>query len=739
MGLSVSEAGAEQNASTSDESPEPDHNETHAVQQPVALDVSVPELEGEHERAEVLLELTIDESGKVEKATVIRGEEPFASSAFDATPRWRFLPAEKDGTPVRAKFLFLVTFKPIAPEPPVASDDSENKGKAKEAPKPISRAESTALDEVVVVGKLRDPAATSFSRAEVENLPGAFGDPLRAIEAMPGVTPIASGLPLFFVRGAPPGNVGYFIDGIRVPLLYHAFLGPSVIHPAFIKNVHLSGGPMPAEYGRFAGAAVEAELAEPSYETRGEASLRLIDAGAYAEGGTDDGRAYAMLGGRYSYTALLVSAFSPGTRLDYWDYQARIGYALGDRDDVSVLALGAFDYVGSDGEVLGGTEFHRIDLRYGHRFGRQTKLRVATTWGRDRTRSDEGFLSDHVLGARLDFSHRYRNVLLRTGADVWVDRYKMEIAPAIAEPEVYVDLFPARTDKAGGVWADLVLFPESPIQIIPGLRADIFSSLGEERVSLDPRLSSVMRLTPSLRAIHSVGVSHQSPNFVPNVPGAQVAGLNGGLQRALQASTKYEADFPFNLTSSVTLFLNGTENLTDPIGLGQTLTIDETSDNTRARGKAYGVELMIKRPLTRHLGGLLSYTFSRAERTLGPIKTVPGYDRPHVLNGALSYDFGYNIRASAKLAYASGIPGRRTTLDGFVFDESRSRPYVRLDSKLEKRFVVSDTFEWGAHIEVLNSTYSGNVTTRKCTVSGCEDEGTLPITFPSLGLDAVWN
>ncbi|MEI9949386.1 MAG: hypothetical protein WDO74_10485 [Pseudomonadota bacterium] len=32
-------------------------------------------------------------------------------------------------------------------------------------------------------------------------------------------------LPFFFVRGAPPGNVGYFLDGIRVPLLFHIALG----------------------------------------------------------------------------------------------------------------------------------------------------------------------------------------------------------------------------------------------------------------------------------------------------------------------------------------------------------------------------------------------------------------------------------------------------------------------------------------------------------------------------------
>ena len=43
--------------------------------------------------------------------------------------------------------------------------------------------------------------------AEVRAMPGAFGDSFRAIEALPGVTPLVSGLPYFFVRGAPVKSV----------------------------------------------------------------------------------------------------------------------------------------------------------------------------------------------------------------------------------------------------------------------------------------------------------------------------------------------------------------------------------------------------------------------------------------------------------------------------------------------------------------------------------------------------
>src|SRR5690606_31534459 len=96
------------------------------------------------------------------------------------------------------------------------------------------------IEEIRVRGRRADPARTvSMSRAEVRQIPGAFGDPFRAVEMMPGVTPVVSGLPFFFIRGAPPGNVGYFLDGVRVPLLFHVGVGPSAIHPALIERVDL--------------------------------------------------------------------------------------------------------------------------------------------------------------------------------------------------------------------------------------------------------------------------------------------------------------------------------------------------------------------------------------------------------------------------------------------------------------------------------------------------------------------
>src|SRR5690606_10031211 len=143
----------------------------------------------------------------------------------------------RDGVPIAAKILFEVSFtealEEVEEEVEEIYDEPEQGVPTPDAPAP----KGPQVIDVFVEEKKPRPSVTSLRRAEVRQLPGAFGDPFRAIEIMPGVTPIVSGLPFFYVRGAPPGNVGYFLDGVRVPYLFHAAAGPSVVHPAIVERV----------------------------------------------------------------------------------------------------------------------------------------------------------------------------------------------------------------------------------------------------------------------------------------------------------------------------------------------------------------------------------------------------------------------------------------------------------------------------------------------------------------------
>ena len=707
------------------------------VTPPRPLDTPVVYPSGAEGSASVVLALVVDRDGAVKSAEVIEGEEPFASAAIEAAAHWRFEPARRDGQAVAARIRFVLSYRlsePIAALPPDAAQ-----------PPPTVPAPSVAPDvqvtEVQVLGN-STPGALALSQGEVRVMAGAMGDPFRAVAALPGVGQLVTGLPVFFVRGAPPGNLGFYVDNVRVPLLFHAFLGPGVIHPRMIERIELLAGGYPASYGRFAGGVVSAELAQPKGELNVEWSARLVDAGVFVDAPFAGGRGNVMLAGRYSYTALVLSLLSDVT-LDYWDYQALAQYDLTRRDRLSIFAFGAYDYAATptssaEGEVPEDGEnavlFHRIDLRYDRRFGDTTKLRAAVTLGTEGTRGGQGLVRDRLAGFRLELKSQLSEaVLLRAGASGSFDRYELELDPLTANFTDVTRLFPTRTDSVIGANADLVIQAAPGVSVTPGVRVDRYASAGRTAASVSPRLSASFRLSPSVSVEHVFGIADQPPNFVPGIPGVAVAGLPGGLQRAVQTSASVRAELPGSFTSTTTLFQHAYFQLSDPFGQTQDLDLDVDEAEIRSIGRAVGLELSLARPITRGVGASFAYTLSRTTRSYGRVNTLAGYDRPHVVNLGGSLDLGKHWLASARAVMYSGVPGSRAFGDRRLFDRERARPFFRMDLRLEKRFVLSSAAWWAVVAELMNATLSTEVVRRPCEPN-CTDETVGPIVLPSLGV-----
>ena len=308
---------------------------------------------------------------------------------------------------------------------------------------------------------------------------------------------------------------------------------------------------------------------------------------------------------------------------------------------------------------------------------------------------------------------------LAVGADASFDAYSFELNTNRFN---YVDLsrlFPSRTDKVAGAYAEVALNPEGWYVFTPGVRVDYFSSLGDQEVAIDPRLSARFDVTPTFRIVHALGAAHQTPNFVPAVPGVQLAGIRNGLQSSLQLSSGVEVDLPESITSSVNVFKNGFLNLTDPLGVAGDVFAHTETAFTRSLGSSVGLEVSVQRSLSRRLGGFLSYTLSRTTRSHDRIHTLSAVDRPHVINTAIAYDLGKRWRFGSRLAYASGIPAQTITEDGHVYDGfGRAHPFVRLDFRIEKRWVLSERAWCAFTMELFNATLSTEVTSRTCTPTG---------------------
>lgn len=683
-------------------------------------ELDVPYPDGAHGDAVVRVTVTIRADGSVAAVEPESGAEPFVSVARTRIEALSFEPALRGGHPVAAKIRLEIVFREPAAEPPPQVEAEPPPNTAPAAPNAEAKpAPAPAPAGVIVEGERPEPSRTAtLTRAEVRELPGAFGDPFRALEALPGVTPIVSGLPFFFVRGAPPGNVGYFLDGVRLPLLYHVGIGPAVVHPGLIERVDLYPGGYPARFGRFAGGIVSGETAPPRGTMHGEYSLRAYDVGALVEVPFAEGRGAALVGGRYSYTAFLLSRVSPDVALDYWDYQVRIGYDVTPRDRVTAFAFGSYDYLGQKAQgrtlTVFGTEFHRGDLRYDRILAGGGLLRTAFTLGVDRSRTQQDrFVRSRLAGARNELLLPLgKGARLRAGTDLELVTYDIELGVADLSPAAtrLSTLFPARTDLALGLRGDVVWQVTPRFEVIPGVRVDLFGSDGAMAVGVDPRLATRTKLTKRATLLAALGIAHQPPAFVIPVPGFQPGGLRGGLQYAMQESLGVELDLGQATTATATVFQNGFFNMSDPLGTAErevdgcppgsfpsgslagdtgrpllntpdcgprfragTLGPDfsggggeaaqgqggqraQQAFEVRTLGAAYGLELYLKRQLTSRIGGFLSYTLSRSTRSYGRRDYVATFDRTHVVNAALAYALGRGWRVGTRVVFYTGLP-----------------------------------------------------------------------------------
>ncbi|HET7540028.1 MAG TPA: TonB family protein [Polyangiaceae bacterium] len=706
----------------------------------------VPYPPNAHGAAEVVLELVIAQDGTVGDVQVREGSEPFASAAQRAVSTWQFTPATRDGIPIRARITAKVSFRepvivPQAPAQPapnaakVSNETTSNQATSNAAPK--TEPVAPAATEIRVLGEERQELGSlHIPRSETRLIPGAFADPFRVVEVLPGVAPVLSGIPYFYVRGAPPGDVGYRIDDIPVPLLFHVGAGPSVIAPALVDRVDLFPGAYPAEHGRVAGAVIAGETLAPSSVLHGEAQARIFDAGAMIEAPFANGRGSVVLGGRYGYTQAILSLVAPDYGLNYWDYQARIAYRINATDTISAFAFGALDQLSNEvlHRTLFDTQFHRLDLRW-DRHTEQSHVRVAFTLGADHVlngqegRTNAGSeLRDDTARLRLEASQRLSPELrLRGGADAGAANVKTETdnfgSKVVSQPQ--------RVDLTGGAYVDAIWRPARAAEIVPGVRLDLTRAREQNHVFVEPRLGTRLRLAQGVSWVSAFGVAHQMPTQSVRVPGRTPNGLELAQQEAWQATTGVEFVLPASMLGKVSLFHNWVDALDADI-----------------TGRSYGAEFFVRRNFSERLGGFVSYTLSRTTYTRFRDTYQAEFDRPHVLSLVLGYDLGRGYRIGGRTLWESGRRYAEAcpTPDCGPGDPTAPRPYVvmgrthsffRLDFRFEKRWQlaagrwISGTFEW------FNATLSkeADYVEWDPVHGGIVTVDRSPLTLPSIGVE----
>lgn len=289
-----------------------------------------------------------------------------------------------------------------------------------------------------------DDPLTEVSTQKLLRMPGAGNDPLRAIEALPGVTFSTGRNSEPAVRGSSPEDNLYIIDFMPVKNIFH-FDGSSLLNDNVIQDFKLEAAAFDAQYNNATGAVIEANSRAP-YTERKQAVIdfSLLKAGILLETPISENSA-AYLSVRQSLIHFYIENllddedFEFTTVPEYYDYQAKYQVQLSGGDTLSVQALGTRDKAGllfaddsdtvkRDPALSGGVNvnsyFHSQGIVIENNLSETTRLKtgfshmlsdIALNLGREnnlKAKSNDYTLRSH-LTTDLDLYHT-----LRTGIDI---------------------------------------------------------------------------------------------------------------------------------------------------------------------------------------------------------------------------------------------------------------------------------------------------------------------------------
>jgi hypothetical protein len=664
----------------------------------------------------------------------------------------------------------------------------------------------TTWETVVRAKRDTEAPRVELTRVELTETPGTQGDPFRVTMLLPGVASVASGLSYPVVRGTQPAATGFFLDGVRVPQLYHLLAGPSVFAPELIERVDFHSGQVPARFGRLLGGVVEGKLARPPERVKASASVDLLSAAGFVAVPIKAIHLDVALAGRFSYTGLIATEVAklvfpstpenpqPAPVANFQDYQARIEWSPGP-GKLRLLAFGAADEGGTRERgprttgLLLSNVFHRVDLAWRMPlWGGQAE--AGATWGTEQLglvgssggRQFGQFLMRRtVWQGRVRFSRRFEGGFsLDTGADV--DRQDvaldLERDPVLAIGSASSLREPQTRGTIAGVFVDGA-WKSGRWTVSAGARADVFSlDVGPTHVRAEPRVALQVAVHEAVSLRGAAGLAHQAPTVLINVPIADLAGLRDGVQQGARFELGADVQLPLSLEASGSLFYN-------PLFSAIEYSLEDLLSNRQRAGatagpipgRAYGVEVMLRRRAQGRFFGWVSYTLLRSERyrrALGfdgagavvsdETTWLPfDFDQTHVLNvtGGVTLPRGFRVSANVHVNTGrpeSGVISSRAQTPGVdpisltptwvpvsLAREVRLPPFARLDVRVSKTWTFDD-FLLEAYLDVLNASASaevlgyeyevvrpatGQVTLRKAPFA-------IPLVLPTLGLKGTY-
>ncbi|MBC7399359.1 MAG: TonB-dependent receptor [Mucilaginibacter sp.] len=554
----------------------------------------------------------------------------------------------------------------------------------------------------------------------IKEIPAVFGeaDVLRALLVIPGVQSVGEATTGFNVRGGAADQNLVLLDGLTIYNPAHFFGFFSAFNPDVVKDVELYKSTVPERFGGRLSSVLEVTNREGNKKKfTGSAGIGLLTSRLNIEGPLVKDKTSFNFGGRTTYSdwllKLLPEAYKHSTA-QFYDFNFDLSHQINDKNSLYLYTYLSNDKFKLNSDTTYNYSNKNIALKWKHNYN--NKLYSVITGGLDRYQYGVGSPGNPVNAYQLNFDisqtnfktdftyyHNTQHTLTFGLSAIYYKLHPGNLQPDGIKSLVLPNVVPQQQGLESALYLGDKFDVNNDLSISGGIRLSTYSVLGPGAFrnyaaglpkdpgnvvdSVNYKNSQFVKtyINPEIRLAvgYNVGDNlsvkagytslHQylhllsnsvaiSPTDIYQLTDNNVRPQNSqqislGLYRNLQANT---------IETSVEVYYKKIGNYLD-YRSGATLTLNHhiETDVINTQGKAYGVELMVRKTAGK-LTGIMSYTYSRTFLKQDDPAVLPyinggayypaNYDKPHDFNFTGSYHISHRYSVQLNLVYSTGRP-----------------------------------------------------------------------------------
>jgi hypothetical protein len=613
------------------------------------------------------------------------------------------------------------------------------------------------LETTVTAAREKKESQKTLKQEEFLTMPGSGGDPVKAVQNLPGVNRSSGGDSRVIIQGAEPEDTKYNIGGHEVPLIFHFGGLTSIVTPEAIESVDYFSAGHGAEWGRALGGHVGLNVRNPKTDRHHAfAFMDTFNSGGLAEGPIDENSSY-LVTGRYSYVGEVLKSvmkdnedFDLSVAPSFYDLSGLYQRKLSDADEVRLFTILSQDKlefvlnkpVGNDPKLRGRffqqTRFNRIIPQWKRQIDSTTALKITSAYGNNDILADIGTNYFHLLNRAFTNRAEYSMALQPQwkssfGVDTLDNWYNVElriptnyaeggVSNPLSSGEVKETKVKGHDNLLGVYWTNEYKTSDaSPWTYLPQVRFDRFSPTNE--ILTQPRFSLRYQVDQSLLLRFGTGLYYQLPQ--PQEYDNYYGNPDIKSSRAQHYILSFEKDFRQGSTEGYQwtsgLFYKNLDSLVIPSRRLVTRNSVQNFENfsNEGTGTIKGFETQVKFKGDTYLSWIASYTYVQSRRKQPGQSELPSqYDQTHSVNLLASYILN-DWQLGSRLRFVSGNP--YTPIIGSTFDadndvylpqrgeiySERNPNFFQWDIRVDRKWIY-DTWILSAYLDIQNLTNSQN-------------------------------